>query len=112
MNEQDYKRNIEILKNKADDLLAENQRLSAENLTLSCQLGEFKKSMLSIEAASKNLEKTYRDTVAAYEAELNHQVEVNKSLYHDVRKVRQSMETFQNSFIGKVLMFFTGQRRV
>lgn len=110
MNEQDYKRNIEILRNSADDLRAENQKLSAENLTLTSQLNVFKKNMLTIESASKNLEKTYRDTVTAYEAELEYQMEVNKSLHHDVKNIQDSLTAFQGSFIGKLVMFFVKAR--
>jgi regulator of replication initiation timing len=111
MNEQDYKRNIGILRDKADDLRAENQRLSAENLSLNATLSEFRKNMLTIEAASKNLEKTYKDTVYAYEAELTHQAEINKSLHYDVKQVQESLATFQSSFIGRIVLFFTGIRR-
>lgn len=110
MNEQDYKRNLSILKATADELREENQKLASENLTLTSQLNQFRKNMLSIETASKTLERTYRDTVSAYESELDHQAEVNKALHHDVRKVQESLQTFQGSFIGKLVMFFVKAR--
>ena len=110
MNEEQYKRNIEIMKDKLNSLRDKNRDLSNENSILKKTLSQVNENTEKLKSAMKKVETSYSQVVRAYEKELDNQLQINKSLHTSVTTVKTAFEKLQDSFVGKVLLFFSGKK--
>jgi len=110
MNQEEYKRNIEIMKERLNLLREQNRDLSKENLALREALSEVNGNTTKLKDAMKKVESSYGQVIRAYEKELDNQMQINKRLQTSVKSVRTAFDKLQGSFIGKVLTFFSGKK--
>lgn len=109
MNQEEYANNVKILKEKLNFYREENRTLTEQNAALMAQMSEVGQSMEKIQEAGKVVESSYGQVIQAYESELKKQQDINQELHRRVNAFSEALDKFQQTFVGKVFMFFFGK---
>lgn len=111
MREEDYKNNIEVLKNRLDYYREQNKELTDQNRELQSRLQSVGGNMEKLKDASQLVESSYGEVVRAYESELEKQQKINRELHNKIQNISKALDDFGKTFIGKVFMYFFGKSK-